>query len=108
MTDACTYSVLLVFSVLSFTDADAVALPLHSLILLVPHWLSSLMSQVATHLWSHRGLIEVSKSCSELLEVSNHIVSTGCDWQLTRTSGCLRHLLALIGHLIGAMGGNEW
>ncbi len=44
MMNACTYPVLLVFTVLGFADADAVALPFHSLVLLVPHWLASLMS----------------------------------------------------------------
>ncbi len=44
MMNACTYPVLLVFSVLSLADADAIALTFYSLVWLVPYWLSSLVS----------------------------------------------------------------
>ena len=92
MSEWGTYPVLLVFTVLGLADADAVAVIAHRLVGLGPHWVSSLKSDVASHLRGHWSKSQVSRSTH--LRVISWLATKWRNWQLQSASSRLRNWLS--------------
>lgn len=101
-----TYPVLLVFSVVSLANADAVALTANSFVVLGSDGLSSLESYVASHLRGHRCQSQRVGGTTGplLLHVVSWLTSKRWNWQLESASRCLRHLLPMAWLVIGTLG----